>query len=130
MIIRLYQTADLENVVACFTHAVREIGERYYTPRQIGAWAAASSKPAWRKRLETGGVFVAEINENLAGFMRIEEPSYVDLLFVSPQFQRRWVGGKLLQTACRWARDKGASKLWSDVSLAARPLFESIGLRL
>lgn len=131
MIIRIYQAADLENVLSCFDRSVREIGARYYTPRQVEAWATASSDPAgWRKRLETGGVFLAEIDERLAGFARIEESGYVDLLFVSPQFERRGIGGKLLQAANTWAREKGAAQLWSDVSLAARPLFESMGFKV
>ena len=131
MIIRTYQPADLESVMTCFNNSVREIGSRYYTARQIDAWAAASSDvPAWRKRLDTGGVFLAEINGNLAGFVRVKESGCLDLLFVSPQFERKGIGRMLLQTACSWAKENGAEKLWSDVSLAARPLFESMGFEV
>jgi len=34
----------------------------------------------WAKRLRTGGVFVADVNGAIAGFVRIEDIGFVDLL--------------------------------------------------
>jgi GNAT superfamily N-acetyltransferase len=54
----------------------------------------------------------------------------VDLLYVQPEFGRHGVGRDLLGVACAWAVSRGARRLESDVSTAARPLFEAMGFRV
>ena len=128
MKIRPYRNSDLNAIVTCFNRSVRQLGARYYTPEQIAAWAPdPTDLQAWSFRLESGGVFVAEIGTALAGFVRVEAEGLVDLLYVDPGYVRRGAGRELLQTACSWATQKGADRLWAEVSLAARPLFETMG---
>jgi putative acetyltransferase len=81
----------------------------------------------WAKRLRTGGVFVADLNGTVAGFVRVEDNGCVDLLYVHPNHERRGVGRELLDVACSWAINHGARRLESEVSIAARPLFEAMG---
>ncbi len=131
MEIRPYCPDDLDAVVACFNRSVRTIGARFYTPKQIEAWAPVSPDlAAWSHHLDTGGIFLAKCNNELAGFVRVEKTGMVDLLFVNPQFERRGIGKALIDKACTWARKSGASKIFSDVSLAARPLFEAMGFQV
>jgi len=131
MVIRPYQHRDLESVLTCFRYSVQEIGARYYTSDQTKTWAPSSpDRRFWAKRLDSGGVFVAEIGNDLAGFVRVEKTGLVDLLYVDPKFERKGIGKKLLKKACHWAAINGADKLWSNVSIAARPLFESMGFEV
>jgi putative acetyltransferase len=84
----------------------------------------------WAKRLRTGGVFVADVNGTVAGFVRAEDNGFVDLLYVHPTHERRGVARELLEWACFWAISRGARRLESEVSIAARPLFEAMGFRV
>jgi putative acetyltransferase len=128
--IRAYVDSDLEAVVSCFGRAVREIGAQYYAPDQIAAWAPDSpDMDAWANRLCAGGVFVADVGGHIAGFVRVDN-GLVDLLYVHPDHARRGVGRKLLEVASAWAMDHGARQLESEVSIAARPLFEARGFRV
>ena len=129
--IRAYNDDDLEAAVSCFGQSVREIGARYYAPEQIAAWAPDSpDMEGWANRLRTGGVFVADEKGAIAGFVRVEDNGFVDLLYVHPEYARRGVGRELLKVACTWAVARGARKLESEVSIAARPLFEAMGFRV
>jgi putative acetyltransferase len=129
--IRRYADHDLEGVVSCFTRSVRSIAGRYYDAQQVATWAPDSpDMSAWADRLRRGGVFVAEIDSVIAGFARAEENGYVDLVYVHPDYERRGIGRQLLATACEWAASCGAQRLESEVSIAARPLFEALGFRV
>lgn len=131
VVIRAYIDSDLEAVVRCFGRSVREIGARYYAPEQIAAWASESSNmDAWANHLRSGGVFVADVDGDIAGFVRVRANGFVDLLYVHPDYARRGIGRELLQVACSWAVDRGARKLESEASIAACPLFEAMGFRV
>ncbi len=129
--IRPYRTGDLQAVVTCFHRSVREIGERYYTTEQVEVWAPdAPDLSAWASRLGGGGVFVAEREGDVAGFVRVEETGFVDLLYVHPNHERRGLGRELLEAALTWAEAHGVCRLESEVSMAARPLFEAMGFHV
>lgn len=131
MIIRSYRESDLASVVECFEQSVRVIVARYYRPDQVALWApAAADMDSWRRRLSSGGVFVAVIDEAIAGFVRATEDGLVDLLYVHPLHERRNVGWALLDVACDWCATGGAKILEANVSLAARPLFEAAGFHV
>lgn len=129
--IRRYRPEDLEVVVVCFTRSVRTIGARDYAREEIAAWAPdPPDMSGWPARLASGGVFVAELDGALAGFVRIEATGYIDLLYVDPSRERMGIGRSLLEHAFRWAIAQGARGLEADVSRSARPLFETLGFRL
>jgi len=129
--VRAYVDSDLEAVVSCFGRSVRELGAGYYVREQIEAWAPDHpDMDAWAKRLRAGGVFVADEGGEVVGFVRVENNGFVDLPYVHPECARRGVGRALLEVACAWAVARGARKLESEVSAAARPLFEAMGFRV
>jgi putative acetyltransferase len=131
LVVRAYVDSDLEGVVSCFARSVREIGARYYVHEQVAAWAPESSDiDGWAARLRAGGVFVADVDGRIAGFVRVEDDGLVDLLYVHPDHERRGTGRELLEVGCSWALDRGARTLRSEVSIAARPLFEAMGFRV
>ncbi|SCZ67910.1 GNAT family N-acetyltransferase [Thiohalomonas denitrificans] len=131
MEIRPYQDNDFEAVLACFNRSVREIAFRNYMPDEVEAWAPVSPDlDAWARRLETGAVFLAVVEGQVGGFVRVEESGYVDLLYVDPAHERKGIGRSLLEFASAWAVRHGAIRLESDVSISARPLFQLMGFRV
>ena len=131
MLIRAYRAGDLEAVLGCFARAVRETGALYYSAAQIAAWAPETPDlDAWARRLGAGGVFVAEAEGALAGFVRADADGLVDLLYVHPQQLRRGVASALLDVGCDWARMQGARRFETHASRAARPFFAAKGFRV
>jgi putative acetyltransferase len=129
--IRAYGSADLEAVVSVFHRSVHEVAHRDYSAAQLAAWApAAPDLGAWRRRLETGAVFVFESAAGIAGFVRIDGTGCIDLLYVLPEAQRQGVARALMDRAVLWAVGRGIGRLHSDVSVTARPFFERVGFRV
>jgi putative acetyltransferase len=129
--VREYRPDDLEAVVLLFQRSVHEVANRDYSPAQIFAWAPeAPDLEAWAGRLGTGGVFVYECNDQIAGFARVDDTGCVDLLYVHPEFQRQGVARALFDRVLSWAMSRGIRRLRSEVSITARPFFESIRFRV
>ena len=126
--VREYKASDLEAVIALFGRSVREIAARDYSSAQISAWAPqVPDWPGWSKRLSEGATFVCQRKGQIAGFARVEDNGYLDLLYVHPEFQRQGIARSLLEGVLAWAKSHGISRLTSDVSVTARPFFEQIG---
>jgi putative acetyltransferase len=129
--VREYRRSDLEAVVSLFQRSVHEIASRDYSPRQISAWAPEfPDRQEWARRMKTGGVFVYERNDEIAGFARIDATGCLDLLYVHPEFQRQGVARALFDRVTSWAVSRGICHLHSEVSITARPFFESVGFRV
>lgn len=129
--IRAYQPRDLEATVFLFQRSVRDVASSDYSPEQIAAWAPEPPDwDAWARRLETGGVFVYERDDRVLGFTRVDGTGSLDLLFVHPGAQRQGIARALLGRALRWAAEQGIRSLRSDVSVTARPFFESAGFHV
>lgn len=128
---RHYCPSDLPAVLTIFRRAVHEVACRDYSPEQLAAWAPAElDREAWAKRLSDGGVFVEEQDGQLTGFVRIDGKGHIDLLFVHPDYQRQRTAWRLFAAARAWASEAGLTRLTSDVSLTARPFFESLGFEV
>ncbi len=126
--IREYRENDLIDVITLFTRSVHEVAKRDYTSEQLNAWAPENADiSAWKKRLSQETVFVFEKENKILGFIRLEQNGYLDLLYVHPEFQRQGIAKNLLNHALSWAENHGISEFTSDVSITAKPFFESIG---
>jgi putative acetyltransferase len=120
--VREYRPDDLEAVVLLFQRSVREVASRDYSPAQISAWAPeAPDLEAWAGRLGTGGVFVYERTDQIAGFARVDDTGCVDLLYVHPEVQRQGVARALFDRVLSWAMSRGIRHLRSEVSITAGP---------
>jgi putative acetyltransferase len=124
--IRAYQADDLDDVIAIFLVAIRETASRDYDRDQVDAWARAD-RDVWARRRAAHPTWVAESDGRPIGFTDMEADGHVDMLYVDPRFQRRGVAGLLLQAVEDFARSKHVLRLYSEVSLTARPAFERAG---
>ncbi len=129
--VREYRPNDLEAVVLLFQRSVREVARRDYSPAQISGWAPEPPDlEAWARRLETGGVFVYQRNDGIAGFARVDETRCVDLLYVHPEIQRQGVARALFNRVISWAVSRGIRRVHSEVSVTAQPFFASVGFHV
>jgi putative acetyltransferase len=109
-----------------FYRSVHEVASRDYSPAQISAWAPERpDRAAWARRLEGGGVFVYERNNQILGFARLAFTGCVDLLFVLPEAQRQGVARALFDRVVSYAVIRGICQLHSEVSVTARPFLRA-----
>lgn len=127
--VRPYNRDDSESTLALFLAAITETASADYSAEQIDAWAAPQDRDLddWDAAMQARGSFVATIDAELAGFSDVSHDGYVDMMFVAPTFARRGVARMLLATGEKLAREWGVGELSADVSITARPFFESQG---
>lgn len=73
---------------------------------------------------------VAEENHEIAGFADLEANGHIDLFYVSADFQRRGVGKRLMNAILAESARLGLQRLFSEVSLTARPFFQAQGFQI
>jgi putative acetyltransferase len=126
--IRSYRASDCDTVLDIFNRSIREVACRDYSPAQVAAWAHEDrDMAAFAAKHASRPTFIAEVDGAAAGFSDLETDGLVDFLFVHPGFQRRGVGRALLSHIEALARRQGPARLYAQVSITARPLFEACG---
>jgi putative acetyltransferase len=127
-VLREYRPADAPALLDVFRAAIRRTTAADYNAEQVRAWSDADTR-TWAPRFEGRFVRVAECDGQPIGFAELEANGHVDRVYVSPDHGRRGVGRALLTELIAEAERRGLSRLWSEVSLTARPLFEAVGFR-
>ena len=126
--LRSYSPDDAPALLALFRDTIRRVNSRDYAPDQIAAWASDDIDPVrWAERFEDGFVVVAEEAGRPVGFAELEPNGYLDRVYVSADHQRQGIGRRLLEALLDEARRVGHARLFVEVSITARPFFESLG---
>jgi len=129
--IRRYEAADLDTLIELFRYSVRRVASRDYTHEQVMAWAPDNiDREATASRNLSRPTWVAEIDGVIAGFTDLEPTGHLDRLYVHPDYQRRGVASTLLTTVEAVAKEQHITRLYSEVSITARPFFERRGFRV
>jgi putative acetyltransferase len=129
--IRRYEPSDIDDLIALFRDSVRRVARRDYTQEQVVAWAPDnidrdaralrhSSKPTW----------IAEIAGTMVGFSDLEPDGHLDSMYVHADYQGKGVATKLLAEVETAAKAQRLNRLYSEVSITARPFFERRGFRV
>ncbi|MGL3148740.1 GNAT family N-acetyltransferase [Microbacterium sp. A82] len=127
--IRSYAETDAAATLAIFIDAITITAALDYSPEQVQAWARPGQRNtvSWNLSMSGRTSFVATVNDEVAGFSDIDEHGYIDMLFVAPRHQRKGIARALLAEAERRFREHGGTCVTADVSITARPFFESSG---
>ncbi|QDU19978.1 formylmethanofuran dehydrogenase subunit C [Urbifossiella limnaea] len=128
-VVREYRPADAPALLDVFRTAIRRTAAADYNAEQVRAWSDAD--PAtWAGRFEGRYVRVAVVAGTPVGFAELESNGHVDRVYVSPDHGRRGIGRALVSGLIEEAKRRGLRRLWVEVSLTARPCFESAGFRV
>jgi putative acetyltransferase len=126
--LRRYAADDALALLALFRDTIRRINSRDYDETQVAAWASDEIDPnAWRTRFEGRFAVVAEIDGDVAGFAELEHDGHIDRFYVSADYQRQGVGRSMISAFIGDAERLGIARLFAEVSITARPFFESQG---
>ncbi|MEZ5557553.1 MAG: GNAT family N-acetyltransferase [Pseudomonadales bacterium] len=125
---------DAAAIAAIFHDAIHELAAEDYGPELREAWAGANDPDRWRARIEAAHAagaarrfWVAEREDEVAGFCEFDADGHVDTLYVSPRFAARGVASELLDQVERKARELGLRRIYTEASITARPMFEHRG---
>jgi putative acetyltransferase len=127
--LRRMRPDEADALAAIFFDAVRVGAAAFYDERQRAAWAPTPPEPAaWATRLAAATVCVAVDDDDAAiGFITVDDDGYVDLAFVAPAAAGRGVGTVMTRWVESWARARGLSRLHTQASLGAQPMFRACG---
>lgn len=126
--LRPYLADDLKTCIVVFRAAIAEIASEDYSEDQCEAWAAvADDEKAFEKKLSGALTLIATLDGAFAGFGSLKGQDAIDMLYVAPAAARRGVGAALVDALSRLAAARGATKLTTEASDTAKPLFEKHG---
>lgn len=128
--LRPYRPEDCPALAHLFYETVHTVCAGDYTPAQLEAWAPGSGPDlaAWDAGFRACVTLVAEIGGRLAGFGDLDPATgYLDLLYVSKDFQRRGVATALCDALEQASRARPFS---THASRTARPFFAQRGYRV
>jgi 2-polyprenyl-3-methyl-5-hydroxy-6-metoxy-1,4-benzoquinol methylase/GNAT superfamily N-acetyltransferase len=126
--LRPYQQDDAPALLALFRDTIRRVNSRDYSPAQIAAWASDDiDTVSWFGRFTGRYVPVAEEDGRPVGFAELEPDGHIGRVYVSADHQRRGIGRQLLAAVVAEARRVGHARLFTEVSITARPFFEAQG---
>jgi putative acetyltransferase len=127
MVIRAVQPSDLTEIARLFYETVHHVNAQDYTPEQIEAWAPEVYESSfWADRFQNYPVYVAEEEGQVVGFAEFDA-GHIDCFYVHHQWQRCGVGSQLMAHIEADARSQNIPRLFSEVSVTARPFFERHG---
>jgi len=112
--------------------AIRETGSRAYSPAQVAAWAAGVAQSPRLASAFAGDFVRAAVDgadEPVAYFV-LQAGGHLDMLYCRPDHGGRGLGRRLLAEAELAARGLGMTRLFTEASELARPVFARAGYRL
>lgn len=122
---------DLEELQALFVDTIRATCSNDYNKDQINAWTASVENiDRWNRLISHQYSIVAEIDSKIVGLAALDDPEYLDFLYVHKDYQRKGIANVLFDELKLESLHQGHYKLISDVSITAKPFFESKGFEV
>ena len=126
--IRDFQEEDAPTLWALFFNTVRNVNRRDYTEQQVKAWAQEGfDSQLWLNKMISIQPFVAELNSVIVGYSDVQPSGLVDHFFCHHEYQGQGVGRSLMTHVLKQAAVKGLDRIYSEVSITARPFYEHMG---
>ncbi|WP_063345350.1 GNAT family N-acetyltransferase [Vibrio jasicida] len=126
--IRDFQEEDAPTLWALFFNTVRNVNRRDYTEQQVKAWAPEGfDSQLWLKKMISIQPFVAELDGVIVGYSDVQPSGLVDHFFCHHEYQGQGVGRSLMTHVFKQAEAKGRNRIYSEVSITARPFYEHMG---
>lgn len=119
------------DIATLFHRAVHSIDRSIYTEEQQEAWAPTPPDMIlWKKRLAQKRPYLAIIDDQMVGFMELDEDGHIDCAYTDPDYQQRGIASALLTYVEARAKSFGVGRLYVEASKVARPFFEKRGFQL
>ncbi|GLT16430.1 acetyltransferase [Vibrio zhanjiangensis] len=129
--IRQYNPEDTQALWEVFFLTVRNINRAHYSQQQVEAWAPDDwDMKKWHETMSRIKPYIAEINGQVAGYADLQDSGLIDHFFCHHECQGQGVGRALMEHVKQQAQRRGISRLYSEVSITARPFYERMGFKV
>lgn len=127
--IKPYNIANASFLAAIYFHTIHNINAKDYSPEQVNAWAPISSleTEGWIKKWQKVPPIIAFLDHQIVGFAEFEENGHVDCFYCHHEYQGCGIGSTLMKAIEDKARENNINRIFAEVSITARPFFESKG---
>lgn len=126
--IRKFQNGDELALREIFFNTIRNINIKDYSDAQVQAWAPESYDASeWHERISAMNPFVALLDDVIVGYADIQDDGYIDHFYCHWNYQGMGVGKSLMKEILATGKSKGIERLYSHVSITAKPFFERMG---
>ena len=123
--IRRVTAIDLNEITTLFRETVLSINKRDYNDEQVRVWSAAADREEnWLKKIDEHYFICAVFENKIIGFASLATDGYLDFMYVHKDYQERGVASLLYRYLETHAADLKLSKIYSEVSITAKPFFE------
>lgn len=127
MQLRLYAREYLSSMAELFYQTVHATCGGDYSPAQLSAWATGKmDEDSWHARYTASYTLLAFEQDTVIGFGNMDG-SYLDMLYVHKDHQRRGVATALCDALEKKA---SGSTVTVHASITAKPFFEQRGYRV
>ncbi|WP_406610962.1 N-acetyltransferase family protein [Agarivorans sp. JK6] len=129
--IREYVESDAQVLWDIHFYTIRNVNLRDYSQEQVEAWAPKRlDLSVWKKRMTGLAPFVAEIDNVIVGYTDLQPNGLIDHFFCHHEYQGQGVGKALMSHVFSVAEQRGIQRLYSEVSITARPFYEYFGFKV
>lgn len=127
--IRQATVSDFPELTGLYKNTVLSVNRKDYSAEEVEDWASCGDDiTRWHELLAEQYYIVAENKKKgIVGFASINDAGYMHTMFVHKDFQHQGIATLLYSTLEMYAREKGADRISSEVSITARPFFEKQG---
>lgn len=121
--------ADISELKELFCNTVLTVNARDYTAEEVADWASCGNLPGhWEELLATLHFITAcDAEGRIVGFTSIRNDGYLHSMFIHKDHQGEGIATALLQRIEAYAMEHDIQNITSEVSITARPFFESRG---
>ena len=132
ILLRAYRHEDADALAAIYYHTIHLVNTRDYTAEQVEAWAPIYTQDAkhWLPKWANQPPIVATHHEKVVGFAELERNGHIDCFYVHHEAQGLGVGSGLMAEIIKESEHAGVSRLFSEVSITAKPFFEHKGFKV
>ena len=123
-----FREGDEKELWELFYNTIHNINIQDYDKAQVTAWAPDDLDIDFVvQKFREIDPFVVIQGGKIIGYADIQPDGYIDHFYCHHEFQGQGVGSTLFATLEKKARENGVSKMYSNVSITARPFFEAMG---
>lgn len=128
MYLRLATLHDIPDMKNLFAETIRTVNSKDYTPDQIEIWTAAVfNADRWHQLIKDQYCMLAfNSSDTLIGFGSLLK-DYIDFMYVHRDYQGIGTASLILKVLLAEACRQKYVIVYADVSITARPFFESRG---
>ena len=126
--LRSFKATDAPALRALKYTTIRQVNRKDYTEQQLLAWAPDEYDEAdWLQRISAMNLLVATLDGVIVGFADVQDDGYIDHFFCHSDYQGQGIGKALMNEILAISQLKSVKRLYSHVSITARPFFVRYG---